>query len=125
MRTAVRMPGQAGVAVATGACGLQRHAVTHGQCRDSLAKQGDFSGWLMAQHEGERHDGITNAAVHIIMDIAAADADGAQAHQYLSGPGAGTGASVNAICPTAVSWAERMVVGSVDDCTDCWIAIVT
>ncbi len=84
--------------------GFKRHAIAGRQPADAGTELHHFAGRLMPEHEGVFHHRVADAPINIIVDIAAANAHGTQAHNASPGPGTGTGTSTRAICPMASSW---------------------
>lgn len=87
----VVLAGAAHLAHATREAGLQRHTIADLERCHTRAQRGDDAGALVAQDDGALHLEGAALPVRIVMDVAAAHADGADLHHDLILLGLGEG----------------------------------
>ena len=94
-----------------GSPGLERHAVADGVLADALADRDDAPGALVAEHVRPADDARLDAAVLVVVDVGAADADRGDLDEHVERPGLGHRAVLDADVAGRVE--DRGAVGHV------------
>jgi hypothetical protein len=81
---------------------LERHAVADGVPARLLPERHDPAGGLVAEHERCAHDVVADPPVLVVVDVRAADADGADLDEHLARPGLGHRALLDPDVPGGV-----------------------